>query len=91
MDFEVLAEGLQFPEGPIAMADGSIVLVEVGPKVVGIAVDDVMDVRALSEEEIESATADDARGGVVRGMGRLDEERVVILLDVVTLARQALL
>ena len=30
MDFEVLAEGLQFPEGPIAMGDGSVVLVEIG-------------------------------------------------------------
>jgi gluconolactonase len=29
MDFEVLAEDLQFPEGPIAMADGSVVLVEI--------------------------------------------------------------
>ena len=29
MDFEVLAEGLQFPEGPIAMPDGSVVLVEI--------------------------------------------------------------
>ena len=29
MDFEVVAEGLQFPEGPIAMPDGSIVLVEI--------------------------------------------------------------
>jgi gluconolactonase len=29
MDFEVLAEGLQFPEGPIAMADGSVILVEI--------------------------------------------------------------
>ena len=29
MDFEVVAEGLQFPEGPIAMADGSVVLVEI--------------------------------------------------------------
>jgi gluconolactonase len=29
MDFEIVAEGLQFPEGPIAMADGSIVLVEI--------------------------------------------------------------
>jgi gluconolactonase len=27
--FEVLAEGLQFPEGPIAMADGSVILVEI--------------------------------------------------------------
>ena len=29
MDFEVLASGLQFPEGPIAMADGSVILVEI--------------------------------------------------------------
>jgi len=29
VDFEVIAEGLQFPEGPIAMQDGSVVLVEI--------------------------------------------------------------
>ena len=29
MDFEVVAEGLQFPEGPIAMADGSVILTEI--------------------------------------------------------------
>ena len=29
MTFEVLAEGLQFPEGPVAMADGSVILVEI--------------------------------------------------------------
>ena len=29
MDFDVLAEGLQFPEGPIAMPDGSVILVEI--------------------------------------------------------------
>jgi gluconolactonase len=29
MDFEVLAEGLLFPEGPIAMPDGSVLLVEI--------------------------------------------------------------
>src|SRR4051812_46381898 len=29
MSFEVLAEGLQFPEGPIAMADGTVILVEI--------------------------------------------------------------
>ena len=29
MDFEVLAEGLQFPEGPVAMPDGSVILVEI--------------------------------------------------------------
>jgi gluconolactonase len=29
MEFEVLAEGLQFPEGPIAFPDGSVILVEI--------------------------------------------------------------
>ena len=29
MEFEIVAEGLQFPEGPIALPDGSIVLVEI--------------------------------------------------------------
>jgi len=29
MSFEVLAEGLLFPEGPIAMPDGSVILVEI--------------------------------------------------------------
>jgi gluconolactonase len=29
MTFDVVAEGLQFPEGPIAMADGSVILVEI--------------------------------------------------------------
>ena len=29
MDFELVTEGLEFPEGPIAMADGSVVLVEI--------------------------------------------------------------
>ena len=32
MDMELVAEGLRFPEGPIAMADGSIVLVEIARK-----------------------------------------------------------
>jgi gluconolactonase len=29
MDMELVAEGLQFPEGPVAMADGSVLLVEI--------------------------------------------------------------
>src|ERR1051325_5374717 len=29
MELQILAEGLQFPEGPIAMRDGSVVLVEI--------------------------------------------------------------
>src|SRR3954467_8875647 len=29
MEIRTLAEGLEFPEGPVAMADGSVVLVEI--------------------------------------------------------------
>ncbi|MBI1252706.1 MAG: SMP-30/gluconolactonase/LRE family protein [Alphaproteobacteria bacterium] len=29
MSFEILAEGLQFPEGPVIMPDGSVILVEI--------------------------------------------------------------
>ena len=29
LDFDVISQGLQFPEGPIAMQDGSVVLVEI--------------------------------------------------------------
>ncbi|MDA3041358.1 MAG: SMP-30/gluconolactonase/LRE family protein, partial [Actinomycetota bacterium] len=28
-EIEVMAKGLQFPEGPIAMPDGSVILVEI--------------------------------------------------------------
>ena len=84
-----LAKRLERSAG--AKADGSYIMIEMGNKLVGIAVDDVMDVRALTENEIEAATADQTRGGVVRGMGRLGDERMVVLLDVITLARQVLL
>lgn len=29
MDFEIIAEGLRFPEGPVVMADGSVIVVEI--------------------------------------------------------------
>lgn len=29
MDFEIIAEGLRFPEGPVVMPDGSVILVEI--------------------------------------------------------------
>ena len=29
MDFELVCEGLEFPEGPIAMNDGSVILTEI--------------------------------------------------------------
>jgi gluconolactonase len=34
MEIRTLAEGLQFPEGPVAMADGSVILVEIASRAV---------------------------------------------------------
>lgn len=87
----VLDLGRRLERAAATRGDGSVVLCEIGAKVVGIAVDEVMDVRPLAADGIEAASADDARGGIVRGMARLDGERVVVLLDLVALARQALL
>ena len=29
MDFELVADGLGFPEGPVVMSDGSVIVVEI--------------------------------------------------------------
>ena len=69
--------------------EGSIILAEHGARLVGIAVDEVMDVQAITEEPIAS-NAVDAMRGFVRGLGRLDDG-VVVLLDVHALVTQVLL
>ncbi len=71
-----------------ATADGSIVLVEHGARVAGVAVDEVLDIQMVALEDV-SATAGGDRNGAVRGMGRL-KDTVVILLDITCLVRQAL-
>jgi purine-binding chemotaxis protein CheW len=70
-----------------AAADGSIVLVDHGPRVAGVAVDEVLDVQMLAPEDVAGTVGD--RDGAVRGMGRLGDT-VVILLDITSLVRQAL-
>ena len=74
-----------------ARADGSIVLVERGAKAVGVCVDEVKDVQPLAADRLEPASGDHARGGIVRGVGHLEDETVVILLDMHAIVRQVLL
>jgi purine-binding chemotaxis protein CheW len=71
-----------------AAADGSIVLIDHGPRVAGVAVDEVLDVQMVALEDVSGTIGGD-RNGAVRGMGRLGDT-VVILLDVTSLVRQAL-
>ena len=72
-----------------AAADGSIVLVEHGSRIAGLAVDEVLDVQAVALEDVAGTVGGD-RDGAVRGMGRLGET-VVILLDITSLVGQALI
>ncbi len=74
---------------PMRDVGGSIVLVEHGARVVGVAVDEVLDVQAIAEERIEQA-AGDTRGGVVRGLGHRGDD-VVVLIDIQMLVTQVLL
>jgi purine-binding chemotaxis protein CheW len=67
----------------------SIILVEHGARVVGAAVDEVMDVQAIAPEPVEEVTGG-ARGGLVRGLGHLEGD-VVVLLDIHMLITQVLL
>lgn len=71
-----------------AAADGSIVLIDHGTRVAGVAVDEVLDVQMVALEDVAGTVGGD-RNGAVRGMGRL-RDTVVILLDITCLVRQAL-
>jgi purine-binding chemotaxis protein CheW len=68
--------------------DGSIILATHGARVVGVAVDEVMDVQAISEEHVEAHGG--ARDALIRGLGHL-ENGVVVLIDIHTLVTQVLL
>ena len=72
-------------------ADGSIVLVEGGGKTVGVSVDEVRDVQYMSTDRIEHASSEQSRGGIVRGIGHLDDSTIVILLDMQSIVTQVLL
>jgi purine-binding chemotaxis protein CheW len=72
-----------------AVGTGSIVLIEHGAKLVGVAVDEVLDVRRTAELELETEAEALVPGGAVRAVGRLDGE-VVALLDIHDIIAQVL-
>ena len=89
----VVLNGL-FAMSEISRADGSIVLVEHGGRVAGLAVDEVMDVQPIAADRLDGASAAGEiagrNAGIVRGLGHLGDGRVVILLDIHSLVRQVL-
>ena len=75
------------PDRP-PIRDGSIILATHGTRVVGVAVDEVMDVQAITEEHVEAHGG--ARDALIRGLGH-SESDVVVLVDIHTLVTQVLL
>jgi purine-binding chemotaxis protein CheW len=73
------------------VSDGSIMLVAMpgGARLVGIAVEEVMDVRLVGASR-DDVIADSAGNDAVRGLARVDDG-TVILLDIHSLVRQVLL
>ena len=84
----VLDLGARLEPGREPVTEGSIILAEYGNRSVGVVVEEVMDVRVLTEDE--GALPPEQAEGVVRGVGHADDT-VVVLLDVHALIKQVLL
>ena len=85
----VLDIGMRLDPTRAPVREGSIILATHGTRVVGVAVDEVMDVQAITEEPIATNGGDIPRG-LVRGLGHLDDG-VVVLVNIHALITQVLL
>jgi purine-binding chemotaxis protein CheW len=86
----VIDLGARLGESTGERTEGSIILVEHAGKTVGLAVDEVRDVQPVDAHRIEAVSGDRALGGIVCGIGHLDDG-VVLLLDVGLVVQQVLL
>jgi purine-binding chemotaxis protein CheW len=73
-----------------ARTRGSVLLIESGAKVVGLAVDAMRDVHQASDALFEEPLASMPEGSAVRGVGQVAGQ-VVVLIDVEAIVRHALL
>lgn len=88
---------LRLVAGSAPSDSGSVLLVRYGQRLVGVVVDDVVDVKPLV---VETTEATDAGGALVRGVGRPIESdddsggratEPVVVLDIDALIKQVLL
>lgn len=86
----VIDLGARLGETVERRTEGSIILVDHAGKTIGLAVDEVRDVQPVDPRRIEAVSGDRALGGIVCGIGHLDDG-VVLLLDVGLVVQQVLL
>ena len=85
----VLDLGMRLAPARAPVRDGSIIMATQGTRVVGVAVDEVMDVQSLVAESIDTR-AEAGPQGLVSGLGHLDDG-VVVLVSIHVLVTQVLL
>jgi purine-binding chemotaxis protein CheW len=83
----VIDLGAQLEGAPSARDKSSVMLIEHGGKLVGAAVDEVLDVRRTGDVELDDGGTEMAANAAVRGVGRLaasegEEGGVITLLDI---------
>lgn len=83
----VLDLALRLDPSSAPISEGSILLLRHRDRLVGIVVEEVLDLRAL---EIDDGDAGQRGGAIVRGMATLDDAPVVVL-DLDALIKQVLL
>lgn len=86
----VLDLGARLDAARRPVEEGSIILAAYGTRVVGVAVDEVMDVQQIQEEPVVTGAETPLGSGLVRGLGHLDDG-VVVLVDIHALVTQVLL
>ena len=86
----VLDLGVRLGGGTVDPDRGSIILVEHGSKVVGLAVDELRDVERILPGSIEPSADDRVGGGLLSGVVRINGD-LAVLLDVGRIVGDALL
>ncbi len=84
----VLDLGQRLDAARAPVRDGSIILAMQGTRVVGVAVEEVMDVQAIVSDPIEARGGDGSQG-LVSGLGHLNDG-VVVLVSIHVLVTQVL-
>jgi len=87
----VIDLGARLDGGATVRTGGSVILVEHGAKLVGLGVDEALEVQHLPDADVDSTPSDGGgSGAAIRAVGRLGDT-VVILLDAEEIVRQVLL
>jgi purine-binding chemotaxis protein CheW len=74
---------------PVAPGRGSVILIEHGSRIVGVMVDEVLDVRRATDVELDDGVDGFAPGQAIRALGRLDGA-LITLLDIHEIISQGL-